>query len=123
MVLQGSGRGALRGGELRVLLLSHPLEVPMRSRLPLLLLAALATAACASTTGSCPRLPPPETVQGFMPCGAPPPACVTPPPDHFPFQNLVLQGGGVKGVAYIRACQQLQALGALHRIQRVAAAS
>lgn len=95
----------------------------MRYHVPLLLLAALATTACASTPGSCPRLPPPATIQSFMPCGAPPPACVTPPPDRFPFQNLVLEGGGVKGVAYIGAFQQLQALGMLDRIQRVAGTS
>jgi NTE family protein len=60
-----------------------------------------------------------------MPCGAPPPACVIPPPGPgaYPFQNLVLQGGGVKGVAYIGAFQQLQALGMLDRIQRVAGTS
>lgn len=96
----------------------------MRSHLPLLLLAVLATTACASTTGSCPRLPPPPVIQGFMPCGAPPPACVVPPhPTAFPFQNLVLQGGGVKGVAYIGAFQQLAALGMLDRIDRVAGTS
>jgi NTE family protein len=98
----------------------------MRSRVSLLLLAALATTACASTTtGSCPRLPPPPVVNGFMPCGEPPPACVVPPPgpDRFPFQNLVLQGGGVKGIAYVGAFQQLQALGMLDRMQRVAGTS
>ncbi len=97
----------------------------MRSHLSLLLLAALATTACASTTGSCPRLPPPATIQSFMPCGAPPPACVVPPPGPgaFPFQNLVLQGGGVKGVAYIGAFEQLQELGMLDRIHRVAGTS
>lgn len=95
----------------------------MRSCVPLLLLIALVTTACASTTGSCPRLPPPEVVQSFMPCGAPPPACGAPLPDPSQFHNLVLQGGGVKGVAYIGAFQQLQTLGMLDRIQRVAGTS
>lgn len=95
----------------------------MRSYVPLLLLIALVTTACASTTGSCPRLPPPEAIEKFKPCGAPPPACGPPLPAPSSFQNLVLQGGGVKGVAYIGAFQQLQALGMLDRIQRVAGTS
>jgi NTE family protein len=102
----------------------------MKHHMPLLLLAALATTACASTTGSCPRLPSPADIQAdlqkVMPlCAAPPTACVVPPPgaEAFPFQNLVLQGGGVKGIAYVGAFRQLQALGMLDRIQRVAGTS
>src|SRR5436305_757724 len=89
----------------------------MRRHVPLLLLAALATTACASTTGSCPDLlrPPKHPVR----CAAPP-SCLYPPYQaEFPFHNLVLQGGGVKGIAYAGAFEQLQEQKIPPQIERV----
>jgi len=93
----------------------------MRRHVPLLLLAAMATTACASTTGSCPDLlrPPKHPVR----CAAPP-SCLYPPYQaEFPFHNLVLQGGGVKGIAYAGAFEQLQEKKILPQIERVAGTS
>lgn len=42
---------------------------------------------------------------------------------EYPFKNLVFQGGGVKGIAYIGAIETLDQAGILEPIQRVAGAS
>jgi NTE family protein len=101
----------------------------MRYPVPLLLLAALTATACASVTGSCPQLPrQPEKVASFNPCSLPP----LPPTSStlqlqkqkdFDFRNLALEGGGVKGIAYIGALQQLEASGTLDSINGVAGTS
>ena len=41
----------------------------------------------------------------------------------FPFTNLVFEGGGVKGVAYLGALEVLEERGILGQITRVAGAS
>ncbi len=41
----------------------------------------------------------------------------------FPFRNLVFEGGGVKGIAYVGALQVLEATGVLGEIERVGATS
>lgn len=85
-----------------------------------LLLAALAITGCASTTGSCPALSSvaknpapilPELVQ----------AC--PQRVDYPFRNLVLQGGGVKGIAYAGAFRALDEQGILDNLGSIAGTS
>ncbi len=98
----------------------------MPYRLCLLLAAALIASACASTTGSCPVLT--KTAQNPEPCARlvpPPPPCQIqpPPPPGYPFRNLVLQGGGVKGIAYAGAFEQLAQQNILSDVQRVAGTS
>ena len=41
----------------------------------------------------------------------------------YPFKNLVFEGGGVKGIAYIGAIEALDQAGALNQIERVAGTS
>ncbi|XP_078681686.1 uncharacterized protein LOC144916430 [Branchiostoma floridae x Branchiostoma belcheri] len=41
----------------------------------------------------------------------------------FPFENLVMEGGGVKGIAYIGALRVLESAGILKKIKRVAGSS
>ncbi|XP_078684942.1 uncharacterized protein LOC144918260 [Branchiostoma floridae x Branchiostoma belcheri] len=42
---------------------------------------------------------------------------------EFPFENLVLEGGGAKGIAYIGACKFLEDAGIMPRIKRFAGTS
>jgi len=43
--------------------------------------------------------------------------------NHYPFRNLVFEGGGVKGIAYVGALEVLERRGILGNIQRVAGTS
>ena len=94
----------------------------MDRRLPLLVcLAALATG-CAHAPIACP------TVAQALAAGIPsdpaaPPAPVCPAPADYPFTNLVLEGGGVKGIAYGGALGVLEQQAILPRIERVAGTS
>lgn len=61
---------------------------------------------------------------------APPPpldevvlSCPVPSDPAYPFENLVFQGGGVKGIAYVGALGVLEQQGILERIERVAGTS
>ncbi|HEY0512865.1 MAG TPA: patatin-like phospholipase family protein [Thermoanaerobaculia bacterium] len=90
----------------------------MRYRVALLVLAALAATACASTPGPCPVPKPLECPP------VPLPLCQTSPPAAgYPFKNLVLEGGGVKGIAYAGAFAELQEKHILQNIQGVAGTS
>ena len=42
---------------------------------------------------------------------------------HYPFENLVLKGGGVRGIAYAGVAQELEERGVLSQIERVSGAS
>jgi NTE family protein len=42
---------------------------------------------------------------------------------HYPFENLVLKGGGIRGIAYAGAAQVLEEQGVLQQIERVSGAS
>jgi len=44
-------------------------------------------------------------------------------PPKYPFKNLVFEGGGVKGVAYVGALQALEERGVLEQVTRVGGAS
>src|SRR5215218_4145686 len=91
----------------------------------LALLAALALTGCASTStttpGSCPALQMaaenpapthPEVIRLFCP-----------KPATYPFQNLVIEGGGVKGTAYAGAFEVLEQQGILDQVGPVAGTS
>ena len=89
----------------------------------LALLAVLATG-CASTStssGSCPALqaaaanPAPTHVEVIR--------AVCPRAVDYPFQNLVLEGGGVKGIAYAGAFEVLEQQGILKQVGPVAGTS
>jgi NTE family protein len=90
----------------------------------LALLVVLATG-CASTsttsTGSCPALqaaaanPAPTHVELIR--------AVCPQTMSYPFQNLVLEGGGVKGIAYAGAFEVLEQQGILQKVGPVAGTS
>ena len=42
---------------------------------------------------------------------------------NYHFRNLIFEGGGVKGIAYVGALRQLQQRGVLEKIQRVGGTS
>ncbi|HSS51750.1 MAG TPA: patatin-like phospholipase family protein [Thermoanaerobaculia bacterium] len=85
-----------------------------------LLLTALAATGCASTTGSCPVL----TLAAKSP-GLPHPEPIESCPRRieYPFRNLVLEGGGVKGIAYAGAFRALDEQGILDRLGSIAGTS
>jgi NTE family protein len=98
-----------------------PLEVRMRPALPLLL-ASLLACGCAHTRVSCPTVA--EALAAGVPAsGGDPPAPVCPAPVDYPFTNLVLEGGGVKGIAYGGALGVLEQQGILPEVERVAGTS
>jgi NTE family protein len=84
-----------------------------------LLFAALASTACASTTGSCPVLSPGGSAAA--PLVEPLPVC--PKIVNYPFRNLVLEGGGVKGIAYAGAFKALDEQGILDKLGPIAGTS
>ena len=91
----------------------------MRYHALALLVAVLFSTACASTTGSCPTLSP-----AANPAPAPPePIAACPQPVSYPFRNLVLEGGGVKGIAYAGAFQALADQGILDKLGPIAGTS
>lgn len=102
--------------------LHTPLQVPV----VLLMSVALAGTfgGCASRgPGLCPavRL---ELDQAAPPVHAQPATlCAAAPQQGYPFKNLVLQGGGVKGIAYGGSFEVLQEQGILDGIERVAGTS
>ena len=91
----------------------------MRPHLALLLGAAAAlTAGCATTGPACP------VVARAVAQGAPaPPQPRCPPPRSYPFRNVVLEGGGVKGIAYAGVFSVLDRQGILPQVERVAGTS
>ena len=94
----------------------------MRRRLPLLACFATLAAACASARISCPDVA--QALAAGVPADpAATPAAACPAPVDYPFRNLVLEGGGVKGMAYGGALEVLERQGILHRIERVAGTS
>ena len=40
-------------------------------------------------------------------------------PNHFPFTNLVLEGGGVKGIAYAGALKVLEEKTSFHKLTKL----
>ena len=89
----------------------------------LALLAVLATG-CASTspsTGSCPALQ--AAAANPAPTHAEVIRAVCPRSMDYPFQNLVLEGGGVKGIAYAGAFEVLEQQGILGKVGPVAGTS
>src|SRR5579864_920356 len=87
-----------------------------RELLALLLLLAVAAGGCCSLGGPC-QLPP-SRPQAGQPCPLP-----EVPQAKYPFQNLVFEGGGVRGVAYAGALDVLDRAGILSQIQAVAGTS
>ncbi|HLX09370.1 MAG TPA: patatin-like phospholipase family protein [Thermoanaerobaculia bacterium] len=94
--------------------------------LSLFALVGLGCAACASSGVDCPALireigppgpplPPPPVV--------PPAVCPAIPSGGYPFRYLVLEGGGVKGIAYAGAFEALEQQGILDQLQGVAGTS
>lgn len=80
------------------------------------------TAACAHTHVSCPVVL--GALESPTPtAGAAPPEPICPAPVNYPFTNLVLEGGGVKGIAYGGALGILEQQGILPKIERVAGTS
>jgi NTE family protein len=94
----------------------------MDRRLPLLACAAALAAGCAHAPIACPTVAQ-ALAQGVPPGAASAPAPVCPPPVDYPFTNLVLEGGGVKGIAYGGALGALEQQGILAKIERVAGTS
>lgn len=90
-----------------------------RPGLLLLALAPVLSAACAHTQPACPALL--QFMREETPAPPPPPDC--PSPQEYPWRNLVLEGGGVKGIAYAGAFMVLERQGILPRIERVAGTS
>lgn len=90
-----------------------------RAHLLVLVPALTLTAACAHVRPSCPRIL--ASVEQPVPAATPAPVC--PAPRDYPWTNLVLEGGGVKGIAYAGAFEVLERQGVLSRVERVAGTS
>jgi NTE family protein len=86
------------------------------SCLALLLLVAVAAGGCCSLGGPC-QLPP-SRPQAGQPCPQP-----EVPQAKYPFQNLVFEGGGVRGAAYAGALDVLHRAGILSQVKAVAGTS
>jgi NTE family protein len=102
-----------------------------------LLLLAVAGVGCCSLRGPC-QLPPsrpqagqscpqPEVLQAKLPASRPQAGQPCPQPEvlqaKYPFQNLVFEGGGVRGVAYAGALDVLDRAGILSQVKAVAGTS
>lgn len=85
-----------------------------------MLFAVLAITGCASTTGSCPVLTS-ATKSPSLPQPEPIEAC--PRRVDYPFRNLVLEGGGVKGIAYAGAFRALDEQGIFDKLGSIAGTS
>jgi NTE family protein len=83
-------------------------------------LAALPALACRSAGAAAPVHP--ASAAAMCPVELQPPPCDLPQRDY-PFTNLVLEGGGVKGVAYPGALAVLEQQGVLPQVRRVAGTS
>ena len=94
----------------------------MDRRLPLLACAAALAAGCAHAPIACPTVAQ-ALAQGIPPGAAATTAPACPAPVAYPFTNLVLEGGGVKGIAYGGALGVLDQQGILTKIERVAGTS
>jgi NTE family protein len=90
----------------------HPLRA-------LLAAVCLLAAGCATTGPACPTVA--AAVRQEAPASRPEPDC--PPPRPYPFRNVVLEGGGVKGIAYAGAFSVLDGQGILRSVERVAGTS
>jgi len=91
----------------------------MHGRGLLLALALSLSAACAHVRPSCPAIL--RSIE--QPVAATTAAPVCPAPRDYPWTNLVLEGGGVKGIAYAGAFAVLERQGILPKIERVAGTS
>jgi NTE family protein len=92
--------------------------------LALALLIALALTGCASTgssSGSCPTLR--MAAENPAPTHPEIVRLVCPAPVSYPFRNLVLEGGGVKGIAYAGSFEVLEQQGILNEVGPVAGTS
>jgi NTE family protein len=87
-------------------------------RILAMLVAALASTGCASTPGLCPVLSAPARSPALL---KPFPIC--PKSVNYPFRNLVLEGGGVKGIAYAGAFKALDEQGILDKLGPIAGTS
>jgi NTE family protein len=81
------------------------------------ILLACRASAPAPGGAAAPAAPPP------LPTGLAVADAGCPAPRDYPFENLVLQGGGVVGIAYAGALEALEQQGILPRIRRVAGTS
>jgi NTE family protein len=91
-------------------------------RRPVTLLASIVAAGCASTGGGrCPAVL--TALAAATPSHAEPAAVCAAPAEPYPFRFLVLQGGGVKGIAYSGAFEALDQQGILPHIEAVAGTS
>jgi NTE family protein len=79
--------------------------------------AAVLALGCGHALPACPVVP----ATAAAPIPPPPPLC--PAPRSYPFRNVVLEGGGVKGIAYAGAFDVLAQQGILDEIEGVAGTS
>ena len=86
-------------------------------------LLSLAGAGCASSHVACPAIFQAAAEQKLPTFGPALAACPLKPPAPYPFQNLVLEGGGVKGIAYGGAFEALDQQGILDQLDEVAGTS
>jgi NTE family protein len=87
----------------------------MRRMLILCLLATLATGCTRMVRDSC-KLGPPGPLPDLGPC-------LPEGPEPFPFTNLAVEGGGVKGIAYAGALEALEKAGVRPQIKEIAGTS